>query len=128
GVMRQSCLISARFSSLVMTRWLNNDGAEAEPRLAERGACRLAHAEEHHTVPRRGTDRSIRPDEFRLALGKTQKLGTRHDVFVPPATRGVGADDGDAVGVVEKLDQPRHMTVTTPERRVHEHKAVPGLA
>src|SRR6516165_7864745 len=44
-----------------------------------------------------------------------------------PSARGIGADDSDTVGVVEKLHQPWHVPVPASERRVHEHQSMPWL-
>src|SRR5262249_28593461 len=82
----------------------DDDGAEAEPRLGERGAGRLAHADEHHTVTGRGADRSVRPMEFCFACRKQQQLGTRYDVLVKPPRRCVRPDDRHAVAMVEEFD------------------------
>src|SRR5262249_18495549 len=98
-----------------------DDGAEAEPRLAQRGAGDPAHADERHAVARRLADASVRPDEFRLTLRKEEQFGAWYDVRVPPPRTRISAHDGDAVGVVEELDQPRYMAVTPAIGWVHEH-------
>src|SRR6516165_3883654 len=105
----------------------NDDGAEAKPALKERGTGDLAHADEHHAVAGRLADRTIRSNKFRLALRKQEELGTRYDMPMPPGGTRVGAHDRDAVGVVEILDQPGHVTVATAVGRVHEHQPEPRL-
>jgi hypothetical protein len=67
------------------------------------------------------------PYELRLAFREEQEFGTRHNVFVKPLRACVSADDGDAVGVVEKSHQPGNVPVTAAEGWVHEHHPGPGL-
>src|SRR5262249_24749752 len=103
------------------------DGAEAEPRLADRGAGDVAHADEDHAVPRRLADGAVRPDELRLPFGEEQELGPRHDVLVKPPRARVSPDDGEAVGMVEEFHQPRHVAVAAAEWRIAKSQSLPRL-
>src|SRR5262249_20777710 len=63
---------------------------------------------------------------FCLAVREDHHLGL-NGVLVEPRRRGVGADDRDAIAVLEELAQPRNMAVTTAEGRIHPYPALPGL-
>src|SRR6516162_6518787 len=72
-------------------------------------------------------DRAVGTNELGLAVGEAEQFGAWNDVLMEPSRRGVSADDADAVGVIEELDEPRNMAVATAERWVQEHQAVPRL-
>src|SRR6516162_8107055 len=102
---------------------LRNDGrAEPESRAQQCGACNLAHADQDHAMTWRHADRVVGPgpNEFCLAARKQQHLRPWHDILVKPRRARIGANDCDTVGVIEKSDQPWHVTVAPTERWVHE--------
>src|SRR5262249_10942258 len=100
---------------------------EPEPRSFERGVGNLAHADQYDAVTGLFADRSIRADEFGLAVGETQRLGARDDVPMKPIARRVGADNRNAVPVIQELAQPGQVLVPRSERRVHECQPAPRL-
>src|SRR5262249_37262102 len=106
---------------------LHGARTKTEPRAKERVVGYASHADEHHAVTGFFTDGSVWADELGLAIREEQELGPRRDVGVKPPARRIGTHNGDDVGVVEKLHQPRHVSVSTPEWRIHKHQPVPRL-
>src|SRR6516162_1969006 len=112
---------------MVFSSWFDDMRAEPDPGSQQRGARHRAHADQHDPVAGLLADRAVGTNELGLAVGEAEQFGAWNDVLMEPSRRGVSADDADAVGVIEELDEPRNMAVATAERWVQEHQAVPRL-
>ncbi len=97
---------------------------QAKARLSQRLIGNVAHADHDDAGARRRAYASIGTDELRFPSRKKKRLSA-HSVLVKPSCRRASGDDRDAVAVIQKLPQPRHLTVPSAERWIHEDKAVP---